>query len=134
MVEDFNVFQAVSDYEPICVGIEKGSLKNAVLPYISDLMRKYNRYFRIDDVTHGNKKKIDRITWALQGRLEHGRLYLNKGSWNMEFLDQLLQFPNPQVHDDLVDALSYIDQIQIPEYMQHYEEEEFEPLDIVAGY
>ena len=128
------IFQAVSDYEPICVGIEKGSLKNAVLPYISDLMRKYNRYFRIDDVTHGNKKKIDRITWALQGRLEHGRLYLNKGSWNMEFLDQLLQFHNPQVHDDLVDALSYIDQIQIPEYMQHYEEEEFEPLDIVAGY
>ena len=80
------------------------------------------------------KKKIDRITWSLQGRFEHGKITLNKGSWNSEFLDQLLQFPNPQVHDDLIDALSYIEQVQIPEYNVYYEEEEYEPLDTVTGY
>ncbi len=30
------------EYRPLSVGIERGSLKNAVLPYLSDLMRKNN--------------------------------------------------------------------------------------------
>ncbi len=71
------IFDAVRDYEPLCVGIERGALKNAVLPYLSDLMRKYNSYFRIEDLTHGNKKKADRITWSLQGRFEHGKIIFN---------------------------------------------------------
>ena len=100
----------------------------------TDMMRQYNTYFRIEETSHKNRKKIDRIVWALQGRLEHGKIFLNKGSWNNEFLDQLLQFPNPQVHDDLIDALSYIAEIQIPEYNLYYEEEEYEPLDTVTGY
>jgi phage terminase large subunit-like protein len=128
------IFNVVRDYEPVCVGIERGALKNAVLPYLSDLMRKYNSYFRVEDLTHGNKKKTDRITWALQGRLEHGKLVFNKAEWNSEIMDELMNFPNPQVHDDLIDALSYIDQIAIAEYVQDYEEDDYEPLDSVAGY
>ena len=128
------IFNAVRDFEPVSVGIERGSLKNAVLPYLSDLMRKYNRYFRIEDVTHGNKAKTDRITWALQGRMEHGKITLNKAPWNAEFMDQLLNFPNPQVHDDLLDALSYIDQIQVAEYITDYEQDDWEPLDALIGY
>lgn len=128
------IFDVVRDYEPICVGIERGALKNAVLPYLSDLMRKYNTYFRIEDLTHGNKAKTDRITWSLQGRFEHGKIILNRGDWNDEFIDELLNFPNPQVHDDMVDALSYIDQIQVAEYTADFEEEQFKPLDVIAGY
>ena len=120
------IFNVVRDYEPVCVGIERGALKNAVLPYLSDLMRKYNSYFRVEDLTHGNKKKTDRITWALQGRMEHGKLLFNKAEWNSEIVDELMNFPNPQVHDDLIDALSYIDQIAIAEYVQDYEEDEEE--------
>jgi len=128
------IFDVVRDYEPVCVGIERGALKNAVLPYLSDLMRKYNSYFRIEDLTHGNKKKTDRITWSLQGRLEHGKITFNEGPWNSELVDELMNFPNPQVHDDLIDALSYIDQIAIAEYTADYEEEEYVPLDVVSGY
>ena len=128
------IFNVVRDYEPVCVGIERGALKNAVLPYLSDLMRKYNSYFRVEDLTHGNKKKTDRITWALQGRMEHGKLVFNKAEWNSEIVDELMNFPNPQVHDDLIDALSYIDQIAIAEYVQDYEEEDFAPLDEISGY
>jgi phage terminase large subunit-like protein len=128
------IFNAVRDFEPVCVGIEKGSLKNAVLPYLSDLMRKYNRYFRVEDVTHGNKAKNDRITWALQGRMEHGKVTFNKGEWNAEFTDQLLNFPNSQVHDDLLDALSYIDQIAVAEYISDYEDDDYRALDMVSGY
>ena len=128
------LIRAVMKYEPISVGIEKGSLKNAVLPYMMDLMRKHNFYFRIDDCTHGNQKKTDRIVWALQGRFEHGKVKLNFGEWNNEFIDQLVNFPNSQLHDDLVDSLAYIDQIQVVDYFQDYEEEEFEVIDMVAGY
>jgi hypothetical protein len=34
----------------------------------------------------------------------------------------------------LIDALAYIDQIQVVEYFQDYEEEEYEPMDAYAGY
>jgi len=128
------IFDVVRDYEPVCVGIERGALKNAVLPYLSDLMRKYNSYFRIEDLTHGNKKKTDRITWSLQGRLEHGKITFNEGPWNSEIIDELMNFPNAQVHDDLIDALSYIDQIAIAEYTSDYEEDEYVPMDAVSGY
>jgi predicted phage terminase large subunit-like protein len=128
------IFDVVRDYEPVCVGIERGALKNAVLPYLSDLMRKYNSYFRIEDLTHGNKKKTDRITWSLQGRLEHGKITFNEGPWNSELVDELMNFPNAQVHDDLIDALSYIDQIAIAEYTSDYEEDDYTPMDAVSGY
>ena len=85
-------------------------------------------------MTHGNQKKTDRIVWALQGRFEHGKVQLNYGDWNNEFVDQLVNFPNSQLHDDLIDALAYIDQIQIVEYFQDYDEEEYEPMDAYAGY
>jgi phage terminase large subunit-like protein len=128
------IMSAVVQYEPTAVGIEKGSLKNATLPYLMDLMRTHNHYFRIDDCTHGNQRKTDRIVWALQGRFEHGKVTLNQGDWNNEFIDQLVNFPNSQLHDDLIDALAYIDQVQVVDYVQDYEQDEYEVLDVVSGY
>ena len=128
------IFEAVRDYQPVAVGIEKGALKNAVYPYLNDIMKKNQRFFRIEELTHGNKKKTDRIVWALQCRLEHGNLVLNKGKWNAQFLDELFQFPNQLVHDDLIDALAYIDQLAKVSYAFDYEEEDYEFLDKYAGY
>lgn len=128
------IFEAVNAYEPVAVGIEKGALKNAVLPYLTDLMKSGQRFFRVEELTHGNKKKTDRIVWALQGRFEHGQIALSEGEWNMEFLDQLFQFPNPLVHDDLVDALAYIDQLAKVSYYAHFEEDDVEIIDYHAGY
>ena len=128
------IFEAVRDYQPIAVGIEKGALKNAVYPYLNDIMKKNQRFFRVEELTHGNKRKIDRVVWALQGRFEHGNITLNKGEWNSKFLDELFQFPNVLVHDDLVDALAYIDQLAKVAYSIDYEEEDYEFLDKYAGY
>ena len=72
--------------------------------------------------------------WALQGRFEHGNITLNKGDWNTEFLDELFQFPNKLVHDDLIDSLAYIDQLAQVAYGMDYEEEEYELTDYYAGY
>ena len=95
------ILMKMRKYRPISIGIERGALKNAVLPYLSDLMRKNNVYSHISDLTHGNRKKADRVIWSLQGRFEHGRIILNnKEKWT-EFVDQLLMFPSQGVHDDL---------------------------------
>jgi phage terminase large subunit-like protein len=129
-----NILKVVRDYQPIAVGIERGALKNAVLPYLNDLMRKNNIYSHIQDLTHGNKKKTDRVVWSLQGRMEHGRVTFNEDEDWGEFRDQLVMFPTAGVHDDLVDALSYIDQLAIASYNADYEEDEWEVFDKISGY
>ena len=128
------IFDLVKKYEPVAVGIEKGIARQAVMPYLNDIMKRTQTFFRVDELTHGNKKKSDRIVWALQGRFENGYLSLNKGTWNSEFLDQLFQFPNSLVHDDLIDALSYIEQLAKVAYVLDFEEEEYECLDTLSGY
>ena len=128
------ILKAIRDYQPLAVGIERGALKNAVLPYLSDLMRKNSVYAHIQDLTHGNKKKADRVIWALQGRYEHGRVVLNNEEDFDEFVDQLLMFPTAGVHDDLVDALSYIDQLATTTYFVDDDEDDYEVLDIISGY
>jgi hypothetical protein len=127
------ILMAIRDYRPLSVGIERGALKNAVLPYLSDLMRKNNTFAHIVDLTHGNRKKADRIIWALQGRFEHGRIVLNsEEDWD-EFVDQLILFPAQGVHDDLPDSLSYIDQLAVTSYMEEDDSEEWQPVDIISG-
>jgi phage terminase large subunit-like protein len=129
------IFKTVLKYEPISVGIEKGALKNAVLPYLMDLQKSRQKFFRVEELTHGNKRKVDRVIWGLQGRFENGAITLNTGEWNAEFLDELFQFPNPLVHDDLIDSLAYIDQLAKVSYSYDIEyEDEFEFIDPIAGY
>jgi predicted phage terminase large subunit-like protein len=129
------IFQVVTELKPVAVGIEKGIARQAVMSPLSDLQRRYNKFFNVKELTHGNQKKTDRVVWALQGRFENGRITLNKGDWNEQFLDQLFQFPSALTHDDLVDALSYIDQLAVIPYgIDDYVTTDYEPLDILSGY
>ena len=128
------IFEVIRDYEPIRVGIEKGIARQAVMSPLTDLMKRNQRFFTVEELTHGNRKKTDRVMWALQGRFENGYVTLNKGEWNSRFLDQLFQFPDPLTHDDLVDALAYTDQLAKVMYHYDFEIEDEEILDIVAGY
>ena len=43
-------------------------------------------------------------------------------------------FPTTQVHDDLIDALSYVDQLAVTSYFSDDEDDEYECLDFVSGY
>lgn len=128
------ILKNIREFKPTAIGIERGSLKNAVLPYLSDLMRKNNVYAHIEDLTHGNKKKTDRVVWSLQGRFEHGRVTLNQEEDWDEFRDQYMMFPTPNVHDDLIDALSYVDQLAITTYFSDDMDDGVEPLDFISGY
>jgi phage terminase large subunit-like protein len=128
------ILKCIRDYKPISIGIERGALKNAVLPYLNDLMRKNNIYSHITDLTHGNRKKQDRVVWSLQGRFEHSRIKFNADEKWDDFKDQMIMFPTAGVHDDLIDALSYIDQLAVTSYNQDYEEDDHEVFDPIAGW
>lgn len=132
------IVRAAKEFETQSVGIESGALSNAVEPYMREYMAQYNRWFEIVPLTHGNKRKYDRVQWALQGRAQKGNIYLLKGDWNATLLDQAVSFPSKYVHDDLIDSLSYIDQmcgetlkfdIAAVEAMT-----QFKPLDPHSGY
>jgi len=128
------IFEAVRDYRPISVGIERGISKQAVMSPLMDLMKQRGRFFVVEELTHGNRKKTDRIMWALQGRFENGQITLGKGEWNSRFMDQLFQFPDPLTHDDLVDAFAYTDQLAKVAYNYDFEIDDLEVLDAVTGY
>jgi len=128
------ILQASLDVNATTVGIEKGSLKNAIMPYLEDEMRSKGRWINVTTVTHGGKKKTERITWALQGRMEHGKIVFNKGDWNHDFISQMMDFPSNQTHDDLLDALAYIDQVSVADFAQSIDLDEYEYLDEYTGY
>ncbi|MAO20635.1 MAG: hypothetical protein CMJ25_07775 [Phycisphaerae bacterium] len=116
------------------IGIEKGSLMRAVMPYLTEMMLKQNIYPRIEEIAIGNRSKIDRVVGALQGRFEHKQVELCDGDWVKEFKDELLNFPTTGVHDDMVDSVSLI--AQIANVVMYFEDldEEYEPLDWISGY
>jgi hypothetical protein len=128
------ILKNIKEFQPVGIGIERGTSRNAVMPYLSDCMRSNNVYAHITDLTHGGKKKTERIVWSLQGRFEHGKITLNEDEDWEEFRDQLLMFPTTQVHDDLVDALSFVDQLAVTTYFNDDDSDGVEPLDWISGY
>ena len=129
------ILKAIRDYRPLGMGIEKGVTFNAVMPYLSDLMRKNSIYANVKPLTHNNQKKTDRVVWALQGMFEHGRIILNHEEDWADFEDQYLMFPTKNVKDDLMDALAYISQLAITTYADdEIDDGGTEVIDVIAGY
>lgn len=126
--------KAYRDYRPVKFGIEKGMSKNAVMPYLEDEQNRLGSFFPVHDLSHGNQKKTDRIAWALQGRAEKGRISLLRGEWNPTFLAQAQDFPSPLAHDDLIDAVAYIDQLAEPWWEGPDYLDDWSPLDDLSGY
>jgi hypothetical protein len=142
------IVKAYRDYRPVKLGIEKGTLKYAVGPYLEDEMKRLQTYFLIYDLEHGNNKKSDRIIWALQGRLEKGRITLNEEvsrydiaephpsnqPWQRRLIEQGNDFPSPLTHDDMLDSLAYIDQLADVVYGEVGELDNFFVLDPILGF
>ena len=129
------IFKAVEKYRPYRIGIERGIAQQAVMSPLQDVMRRTSRMFHVELLTHGNKNKENRILWALAGRFENNLIHLRKADWNDAFVDEAANFPSALVHDDLLDALSYIDQIAQVAYLDGIElADEWEPLDDAVGF
>jgi hypothetical protein len=67
--------------------------------------------------------------------MEHGQITFNdKKEWR-EFTNQMVDFPNRLAHDDMLDALAYIDQVSVADFAHSIElDDEWSPMDAVAGY
>ena len=130
------ILRTAQKYKPRMVGIERGALKNALMPYLTDNMKRLNVFPYITELTHGNQKKYDRIVWALQGRMEQGRLSFQEGEYLNKLFEQLLDFPNPLSHDDMIDSLAYIDQIAQARYDMGEDigQSSWEPIDTTSGF
>jgi hypothetical protein len=118
------------------IGIEKGTSMLAILPYMTDLMRQYSRWLDVTPLTHGNKRKYDRIQWALQGRMEKGKIRFMPGKYLTKLIEEAVDFPDPRSQDDLLDALAYVDQMATITYIDEFEGlyDQWKPLDDVSGY
>lgn len=116
------------------LGIEQGMSKEAVSPYLEEYMREYNRYMNVEELRHGGNRKVDRISWALQGRAERRMIKLVQGPWNDHFLEQAGDFPDPLAHDDMLDAPSYVDQMVNVIYAEPEDIQQWQALDIDSGY
>jgi phage terminase large subunit-like protein len=116
----------------ISVGIEQGMARNAILPYLTDQMRRLGQYPHLVEVKHGGQNKASRIAWALQGRMEHGRIQFARGDYLPKLREQIHDFPFGR-HDDMVDALAYIDQIATIAYREDWVEDTWAPMDEAVG-
>ena len=100
-------------------------------------MRRRNRFQTPIPLSHGNQRKLDRIQYALQGRAERGLIKLARGKWNDHFLAQASTFPDPLDHDDMLDALAYVDQMSTVVYSSDLGglgDTYWEPLDAESGF
>jgi hypothetical protein len=134
------ILLAIRTYKPIMIGIEKGSLMRAVMPYLSDLMNKNALYVHIEPIsTSGSSKKgsdaiANRVLYALQGRFEHQKISFSKNEDHSKLKQQLLVFPSPKSHDDAADALSLIAHLHETVYGSADPVDDYEILDPVCGF
>ena len=135
------ILMAIRTYKPIMIGIEKGALMRAVMPYLSDLMNKNNIYAHIEPIsTSGSSKKgsdaiANRVIYNLQGLFEHGRIIFSDNEDHSELKRQLLLFPSPKVHDDRADVLSLIANLHRAIYNDTNDmNENYEIIDEICGF
>lgn len=108
------IFRLAVEWEVREVGIESGALKGAIQPFIEPEMRRRNQFFTIVPVKHGGVRKPERIR-ILQPRFANGMIFFpERAEWLPELEAELLAFTMDGMkgmHDDLIDALAYTEQI-----------------------
>lgn len=106
------IFRAVQKWRPLIVGIEKVAYQQALAHFLQKEMVARNIFFRIEPLKAEKKKEL-RIQ-ALQPRFVAGTVWFPEHADFLSELEaELLTFPRGK-HDDLIDALAYIEQIAYP--------------------
>jgi len=132
------IVDACDSVKTMNLGMEKGSLFNAVAPEIVDCAAKKKVSLVPQPLSHQNERKSDRVAWALQGRFEHGKILIRKAPWNRDFEDEFANFPSKLVHDDSMDALAFVVQLAesrvFDKFAEAVDEPYWEPEDAVVGF
>jgi len=103
------IFSAYEKWRPLAVGIETVAYQAALKHFLEKEMPKRNLFFRITELKAEKKKEL-RID-AMQPRFAVGSVWFRRGALWLEKLEsELLAYPNG-AHDDVIDALAYMEQI-----------------------
>lgn len=103
------IFAAVVKWRPLCVGIEMVAYQAALQHFLEREMPKRGVFFRIAPLKAEKKKEL-RID-ALQPRFAVGSVWFRQGAVWLEKLEgELLAYPHG-AHDDVIDALAYVEQV-----------------------
>ena len=103
------IFSAYEKWRPLAVGIETVAYQAALKHFLEKEMPKRNLFFRITELKAEKKKEL-RID-AMQPRFAVGSVWFRRGAlWLDKLESELLAYPNG-AHDDVIDALAYMEQI-----------------------
>lgn len=102
------ILDLYEEWRPSIIGIERGHIEMALGPFLEKRIRERGLYEAyIKDLKTGRRDKEARAR-AIQGRMQQGMVYMPKDEqFTGPLVAELLRFPNG-VHDDQVDALSWI--------------------------
>lgn len=106
------IFELHKFYRPQTIGVEKVAFEFQILPYLKIKSQQENVFPHVVELKHGGQNKEDRVRGALQGMFENGKIYFAEDPVDdtLKLKGQLRDFPMGK-HDDLLDALAYIQQI-----------------------
>lgn len=107
------LFRLVIDWQIRDVGIEEGVLKAALEPFITKEMSKRNVFFNIVALKYRQRKE-DRIATLGPRYKAHTIFHPDTAPWLPELENELLAFTmkgTKGLHDDIIDALAYGEQI-----------------------
>ena len=113
------IFSAVRKWEPLSVGIENVAYQSALQHFLEREMPKRGIFFRITPLKAEKKKELRLDT--LQPRFAVGTVWFKRNaSWLDKLESELLAYPHG-AHDDVIDALAYMEQLVSEPYKREYE-------------
>lgn len=102
------LFEIYKIFEPKIIGIEDVAYQKMILYVLDEEMRRRKQILPIKGIRPPSEKNKQMRIMSLMPRFEWGSLFLNRGLEDLEM--ELLAFPRGR-HDDLIDALAYIEYI-----------------------
>lgn len=109
------MFKLYKQFKPNIFGIETVSYQKALLYFLHEEMKRRNQILPIADINPPNDKTKQMRIGSLIPRFEWGHVFFAQGQTDLEL--ELLKFPRG-AHDDIIDALAYI------ELIAHYPQRE----------
>ena len=105
------IFEIQKNFNCQGIGIEDVAFQKALIHFLSDEMKRRMDFLPIKGIKPPTDKTKEMRVLSLVPRFEWERVFLNKGLNDLEI--ELSSFPRG-AHDDLIDALAYIDFIAFP--------------------
>lgn len=105
------IFTLNKIFQPQVIGIEEVAYQKALLYFLDDEMRRRNVILPVTGIKPPTGKAKSLRILSMVPRFEWGRIFLARGLGDLEI--ELMQFPRGS-HDDVIDALAYIEYIAYP--------------------